>query len=55
MNMIQNVRLRKMPLTDLRNGVLGTSAEAQGGVGGRAGMNIDGRQATVDCIITRSD
>lgn len=51
MNISQNSRMRKMPLTDSRNGVLETSADAQGGVGGRAGMKNDGRQATVDCII----
>lgn len=47
--------MRKMPLTDSRKGVLETSAEAQGGVGGRAGMKNDGRLATVDCIVAKSD
>jgi hypothetical protein len=47
--------MRKMPLTDSRNGVFETSAEAQGGVGGLAGMKNDGRQATVDCVIRKSD
>jgi hypothetical protein len=45
--------MRKMPFTDSRKGALETSAEAQGGVGGLAGMKNDGRQATVDCIIAQ--